>query len=401
MFFLFQKIAAKEITVDPQGAVRSVRMAIKMAADGDTVRVMTGVYLENDLLIDKKICLTGHGSPVLDAGNRSGVMTIRADNVSVSGFVIRQAGLSYIKDNAGIRLEGVKNCRIEGNRFINNFFAVYLAKSENCRIVDNRIESVGERETAAGNGIHLWYCKNIEIISNTISGHRDGIYLEFVEQGRISANLSENNLRYGLHFMFSNNCRYEKNTFRTNGAGVAVMYSKNVLMQENRFESNLGPAAYGILLKDISDSRIIRNQFLKNSTGLYTEGSNRLQIEGNIFDENGWAIKIMANSMNNTFFDNEFLSNSFDVATNSRQNFNIFSGNFWQKYKGYDLNRDGIGDVPFRPVRLFSLIVEKQHPALVLLKSFFVELLEVAEAILPVLTPETLMDQSPRMGRIL
>jgi nitrous oxidase accessory protein len=396
-----QPIHAAEISVSQKGAVRSLKSALKLAADGDTIRVKTGHYLEHDLLVDKKICLIGQDFPMIDAGNRSGVMRITADGVSVSGFVITQAGLSYIKDNAGIKLDGVKNCRLEGNRFLNNFFAVYLAKSENCRVAGNTIKSIAERETSAGNGIHLWYCKNIEIDSNAISGHRDGIYLEFVEGSRIRSNLSQNNLRYGLHFMFSNDCHYEKNTFRANGAGVAVMYSKRVLMEANRFENNWGPASYGILLKDISDSRIIKNQFLKNSTGLYTEAANRLQIEQNIFDGNGWAVKIMANSMDNTFCKNDFLTNSFDVATNSRQNFNTFSGNYWQKYKGYDLNHDGTGDIPFCPVKLFSLIVEKQHPALILMKSFFVDLLEVAEAVLPVLTPETLIDQTPRMERVL
>ena len=402
IFFLSpQQSESGELIVDLKGQLNSIGQAIKNAADGDTIRVMPGHYLEHELLVDKKIILIGEKYPVIDAENQSGVMLIQADGVEVRGFVIRQAGLSYIRDNAGIKLDGVKNCRIEDNRFVNNFFAIYLAKSENCRISGNIIQAQAERETAAGNGIHLWYCKNIEIEANTVSGHRDGIYLEFVEQGKIRANLSKNNLRYGLHFMFSNNCRYEQNTFRANGAGVAVMYSKNVLMIENRFEHNLGAAAYGILLKDISDSRIFKNYFLKNSTGLYTEASNRLRVEKNVFDGNGWAVKIMANSMDNHFADNDFLENSFDVATNSRQNFNTFSGNFWQKYTGYDLNRDGIGDVPFRPVRLFSLIVEKQHPALILLRSFFVGLLEIAEAIFPVLTPETLIDQSPRMKRVL
>jgi nitrous oxidase accessory protein len=178
------------------------------------------------------------------------------------------------------------------------------------------------------------------------------------------------------------------------------MYTKRVLMQANLFELNWGPASFGLLLKEINDSVIIDNRFLNNSTGLYTESSNRLQIKHNVFENNGWAVKIMANSMDNYFTDNDFINNSFAVSTNSRQNFNTFDGNYWEGYKGYDLDRDGTGDVPYRPVGLFSLIVEKQHPALVLLKSFFINLLEVSESIFPVLTPETLSDNHPRMRRI-
>ena len=107
----------------------------------------------------------------------------------------------------------------------------------------------------------------------------------------------------------------------------------------------------------------------------------------------------MANSMQNHFAGNQFLENSFDVATNSRQNFNTFEGNYWSAYRGYDLNRDGIGDVPFRPVRLFSLIVEKQSASLILLRSFFIDMLDLAEQMLPMLTPETLIDRKPMMKR--
>ena len=68
----------------------------------------------------------------------------------------------------------------------------------------------------------------------------------------IKNNLSEKNIRYGLHFMFSHSDTYTSNTFKNNGAGVAVMYSKHVKMENNRFEENWGPSAYGILLKDIT-----------------------------------------------------------------------------------------------------------------------------------------------------
>jgi nitrous oxidase accessory protein len=172
-------------------------------------------------------------------------------------------------------------------------------------------------------------------------------------------------------------------------------------MEYNRFEKNWGPASYGILLKDITDSVIRENIFFGNSIGLYAEASNRIEVKNNNFRANGWAVKIMANSMDNIFTENDFIDNAFDVATNSGQNFNTFENNYWSRYKGYDLDRDGIGDVPYRPVRLFSIIVEKQHPALILLKSFFISVLDIAESIFPVLTPQTLMDQMPRMRPII
>ena len=150
-----------------------------------------------------------------------------------------------------------------------------------------------------------------------------------------------------------------------------------------------------MLLKDITDSKITNNRFLNNSIAIFAENSNRIIVENNDFMENGWAVKIMANCLDNEFTGNNFIGNTFDVATNSRNNFSRFASNYWSGYRGYDLDRDGFGDVPFRPVRLFSLIVEQHSPALILQRSLFIDLLDMAENIFPVLTPETLVDEKP------
>jgi nitrous oxidase accessory protein len=210
--------------------------------------------------------------------------------------------------------------------------------------------------------------------------------------------VSRANLRYGLHFMFSDSCEYHDNHFRQNGAGIAVMYSRPVDMTGNGFEDNWGAGTYGLLLKDITDGRLEGNRFTGNSTALFLDGASRLLIRGNVFERNGWAIKLLASAEGNRFEDNRFAGNSFDVATNSRSNASIFDANYWDHYQGYDLDRDGYGDVPYAPVRLFSLIVQQDEPALILMRSFMVDLLEAAERVVPVLTPATLVDHHPRLA---
>ena len=109
---------------------------------------------------------------------------------------------------------------------------------------------------------------------------------------------------------------------------------------------------------------------------------------------------IMVRTEAGRFAANEFVGNTFDVSSNSRSNSTVFDGNYWSDYQGYDLDRDGIGDVPHRPVRLFSLLVEDNEPTLILLRSLFVGLLDTAERVLPSLTPETLADARPSMRRL-
>jgi nitrous oxidase accessory protein len=286
---------------------------------------------------------------------------------------------------------------ITNNEFINTFFGVPLSASNYCKIENNTFKASARSDHQTGNGIHMWQCANASIKDNVIQGHRDGIYFEFVTNSIISGNKSEGNLRYGLHFMFSNDDEYRDNIFSNNGAGVAVMYSSHVTMIKNSFDRNWGSSAYGLLLKDIRDSKVEEKVFLQNTIGIYMEGSSRTTFTRNLFYANGWAIKLQASCDDNIFTENNFQSNTFDMATNGTVVLNTLTKNYWDKYQGYDLNRDGIGDIAFRPVNMYAMIVERIPTAVLLWRSFLVFLLDRAERVLPVVTPENLKDDFPMM----
>ena len=387
------------IVVDPNGPVRSVQAGVRLAPSGGRVIVRRGVYREPTITIDRPLTLQGDTGAVLDGAGTHTILVVAADDVTVRGLTIRNTGPSQSDERAGIRVQDARRCRIENNRLVQTLFAVYLSKVSDCVVTGNVVHGAETTQSVSGNGIHIWSSERVEVSHNQVSGHRDGIYFEFVKSGYVHHNSSQQSARYGMHFMFSDDCRYEDNLFRENGNGVAVMYSKRVVMTGNRFEHNWGSAAYGLLLKDINDSRITGNDFTKNSIGLYLEDSNRNLVRANAFRENGWALKVMANAQGNTFEHNTFELNTFDVATNSRSNFSTFSENYWERYRGYDLDRNGIGDVPHAPVRLFALVVEQSPPTIILLRSLLVDLLDLAERVLPTLTPATLLDQRPLMKR--
>lgn len=387
----------KDIVVNPGASIKS---AVENSADGDRIIVKEGHYKESEILIDKRIELIGEGYPAIDGFSKGEIIIIRHDSVTVKGFYVNNSGFSGMKDYAAIRVENSKHCNIISNKLINNYFGIYLAGSDSCNVMYNEATSNAVSESSSGNGIHLWKCSYILVKNNTITGHRDGIYFEFATYSRAENNSSFKNIRYGLHFMFSNNCEYENNVFSENGAGVAVMYTKHVKMVNNRFEFNKGANSYGLLLKEITDSFIERNYFTGNTVGIYSEGGTRLLIANNEFSGNGYALKILGNCTDDTIRANNFFNNTFDVTTNSSFNNNLFKGNYWDKYRGYDLDKDGTGDVPYRPVSLFSKIVEETPESVFLLRSFVSQLLDMAESVVPVFTPESLLDETPKMERV-
>lgn len=385
----------KTIIVGKNKAISTLSQGIKMAKDGDTVLLNRGVYKESNIIIDKAIYLEGVGGPVLDGENRNEILKLTGKNIVIRGIHFANAGYSSMNDFAAIKIIDAFNVVIENNVISNASFAIHIANSTRSIVRNNIIIGTNKSEHLSGNGIHLWKCEHMLVENNAIRGHRDGIYFEFVTGSVIRNNISELNIRYGLHFMFSHSDTYLNNTFRNNGAGVAVMYSKNVRMEDNVFDKNCGPSAYGILLKDISDSHIESNKFLQNTVAIHMEGSSRIEIGKNIFKGNGWAAKVQASCDENTFHHNNFYGNSFDIATNGSKTLNRFYNNYWDKYDGYDMNKDGIGDVPYHPVSMYSMIVEQNPNSLMLLRSFMVSLLDKAEKAIPSLTPENLIDNKP------
>ena len=374
----------------------SLAAVIARAADGDTI-VVDGTVREGPVVIDRSVRLFGLPGAEIDGGEVGEVLMITAPDVTVQGFIIRGTRISNLNDNAGIKVNGGARPVIRANRLIGCFFAIYLSAVRGAVVEGNTIEGHAKRDDQMGNGIHLWKCTEAIIRRNIVRDHRDGIYFEFVTDSRIEDNLTHGNVRYGLHFMFSHRDSYERNVFVDNGAGVAVMFSHHIGMRRNRFLHNRGGSAYGLLLKEINDGEITDNTFTDNTTGLMVDGCNRIKAEGNTFRTNGWALRLFANATACTFSGNSFQGNTFDVSTNGDLKLNILEANYWDRHIGYDLDRDGHGDVPHRPVGFFALLVERVPYAIVFSRSLFVVLLDRAERVLPTLSPADLKDDRPLM----
>nr|WP_246051431.1 nitrous oxide reductase family maturation protein NosD [Aequorivita sinensis] len=398
--FSLTNLWSQTITVCATCPVKSIKEAVKQASEGDTILVKKGVYKEANIKIDKGITLIGEDLPTIDGEEKGEIITIGTDNVTIDGFKIINVGVSYTTDYAAVRVVNSTGFLIQNLELEKLFFGIYLQKSNDGKVLNNKVRGEAVTEFNSGNAVHLWYCKNVEVIGNDVQNVRDGIYLEFSDNITIKDNFSKNNVRYGLHFMFSNNNYVINNTFETNGAGIALMFSKFMQVENNIIQKNWGTAAYGLLLKEVNDAYIKNNLFFENTVGITVEGSNRLEYSNNDFTSNGYALKVKGACYQNHVINNNFLYNSFDISYNGRINDNKFDNNFWSNYTGYDLNKNGIGDVPYRPVKLFSYIVNRTPETIILMRSLFIDIIDFSEKVSPVFTPDDLLDENPKMKRI-
>lgn len=380
---------------------KTIKSAIAAAQSGDTIFVQKGHYIEGTIDLQKSITLIGIDRPVIDGNMDGEIITFNADNIVLKGFKLINSGRDEIRSVAAVHIYTSADSVIDNNIFENNHFGIYVQRGLRVLISNNKITTNrGTSEENIGDGIHLLGSREIWVKNNYISGHKDGIYLEKNAKCFIFHNLSRHNLRYGLHFMFSNDSVYTGNVFDNNEAGVAVMYAMNVSMYDNKFINNWGDSVFGLLLKEISYSKIKGNTFQNNTTAIFADGATKIDFYNNQFENNGWAIKINSNCMENKLMRNNFLNNTFDVSTNGTVVMNEFRFNYWDKYEGYDLDKDKIGDVPFHPLSLYSVLVEQNASVMLLFRSFLVDMLDRTEKIIPSLTPESFVDDQPLMKPI-
>jgi nitrous oxidase accessory protein len=389
--------AQAQINVCTSCTLSTIQDGINAANAYDTVSIGKGIYFEHNILIGKPLTLIGEDGVVIDGEKRGSILKIQTVDVHISNLNLKHVGISHTDEFAAVHVSESKNFTLDKLVVEDAFFGFLIEGSSKGAITNNELSGESELEFYSGNGVHAWKSKELTITGNTIRNLRDGIYLEFVDNSEVTNNLSEKNIRYGLHFMFSDNNAYSQNVFKNNGAGVAVMFSKGLKMTENQFVSNWGTASFGLLLKEINDAEITDNIFTENTVAISVEGSSRINYFNNTLSGNGWGVKMSGGCYDNRFSRNAFSNNSFDVSFNSRLNDNEFNGNYWSTYSGYDLDKDGIGDVPHRPVKLFSYVVNRTPETMILLRSLFVDLINFSENVTPVFTPVELKDDNPLM----
>lgn len=403
------KSYGKEITVGKGLKYTSITKALQGSSDGDVIIVKEGVYREN-IIINKMVKLFGENEPVIEGSYRGDVVKIEANKVIFKGFTVRKSGTDLLQDESGIKVVNSQGVIIEDNKLEDVLIGIYLYSSPGNIVKDNSSNGRADNTTQEtnGNGIHLWKSPKNTLEGNQIIKHRDAIYVEFSPGNIIRGNHCRGNVRYGLHYMYSDENTFEGNTFEENGTGSALMYSKNIILRKNTFKSNLGLNGFGILLKSLSDSIVEENLIADNTVGVFMDESNRNIFTRNIFLRNGWAIDLFSSSTDNVLYANNFSDNTYQVMTDTDRSINSFfkdsKGNYWSDYKGYngyDLNGDGIGDIPYKPVKLLSYLVKRFPDLTVFIDSPGFQALEFAERVLPVLNPVELEDQYPLMNPII
>ena len=378
----------------PSQQISSLQPAVDAARPGATLEVPAGTY-DGDLFIDKPLRLIGRGRPVLRGSGTGSVVLVRADGVTVEGFDIDGRGGGDLgRDSSGVHVAAhdavIRDCRIT-----NALFGVYLLEAHGSTVERCRIRGIPGRDPGEkGSGIHAYNTERFTFIGNEVVDARDAVYLQNASKGIIRGNRARD-MRYGLHYMFSDDNLFEDNVFENGAAGSAIMYSERIVFRRNQFIRNRGFASVGLLMQQCDDVLAESNLIADNARGIFLEGTQRVVFRGNIIAQSDAAIVAFDSSRTTRFEGNSFVGNMTPLLLVGKRLDAVFEANYWSGHADPDLDGDGRTERPYRLTSVFDHIRGNLTAADLYVDGFAGVALSLAETAFPVLEPFRVTEEAP------
>lgn len=386
-----------EILGQPGTSYQTVQAALDAAPPGASIRIYPGTYNEN-LVLRKTVRLEGTGHPVIRGTGHGSVVLIAADSCQVRGLVVEHSGGDLQAEDSGILVKA-PSAVLENNSLRDVLYGIYLLRARSAVIRNNTIGGRPELELGErGAGLHFWDSPDNIVENNTIYDTRDGFYIQSSPGNQIRRN-TVFRVRYGVHYMFSDRNTFEDNVFSHGIAGAAIMYSSDIRFRHNAFIHNRGFSSFGILFQDCERCVAERNLIVDNATGIFMEALRRSVFRDNVIGENDVAIQMFTSADENLFTGNSFVENLSPIQLIGTSTTTRWAeggkGNYWSNYDGYDLNADGIGDIPHKIQNVFEYM-EGNYPRLRLyLESPAAQAIATAERLVPLIRGSSVSDSCP------
>lgn len=393
--------SARLLIVSPEGPFTTLAAALHDANAGDIIEVRGGVHPA--IVVDKSITLEGVNDPVIDGGGDGTSVTLNAPHIQLRGFQVRGSGSEPDLDHSGITINA-PDVIVENNHLSDVLFGVFAANAPRAIIRNNDITSKASLpEGRKGDGIRLWYSPNVLVENNRVHEARD-VVAWYSDGVTMRDNVIENG-RYGVHLMYASDANIERNTVRNNSVGIYTMYAHDVRIHDNVVRGHRGPSGYALGFKDADNVEVANNLIVDNRGGIFMDGmpfspQGFGKVRDNIFAYNDFGIALLPSSRKNVFSNNTFWENVEQVTVQGGGSIegNVWQGNYWSDYAGFDANRDGVGDAEYRADRTFESLIDREPRLRAFLYSPAAQAIEFAGAAMPVVKPQPkLIDPAPAM----
>ena len=380
-----------------------LQAAVDAVAEGSSLCLESGSY-SGPLIISKTVEIWGPKEAIIRSAGEGTTIEIEADGAALLGLTVDGSGGRFDTLDAAVHVVA-DDVRVEGVRVQGAAFGLLIEKANRASIVNNVVQGPDEGPLGLrGDGIRLWETRDSEVSDNQVIGCRDMV-VWYSSGNRLLRN-SVVRSRYGTHFMYSHNNQVEGNRYLDNVVGIFIMYSRNLELRDNLLARSTGPGGMGLGIKESGNLTVSDNAFIANTKGVYMDTAPLEPDDFNTFENNAFfhsevAVLMHSSEKRNAFRGNQFVSNHSQLQVEGGGNaLGVeWEGNSFDDYAGYDMDRDGFGDIPYELRRLSSQL-ESSYPQLQFFRgAITLQLLDAISSLFPMVAPETTMiDARPRMG---
>ncbi len=376
--------------------------AIDRATPYSTIYLQNGIY-QGNVTIDKPLSIIGKGSSVVISGDSKGsVITITSSHVKLDNLTIQNSGKSMIDIDSAVSLKRVEGCSITNCRIQDTLYGIDMNMVNDTNITNNTISSYREEKAFRGDAIKIWYSNRNRVENNTITECRD-VTLSFSNYTTIR----KNNISQGRHALAmerSNHTTIESNRFNHNSTSIILTASSDTNITDNKILSSSGAAGIGVVIMGGGVARFLSNQISFNAKAFYIdtkdheEGMRRYFID-NTISYNKEAFHFHLTIKNNTIVGNRIVANIDDVIRDiegAKTRDNRIERNYWDRYGGFDIDGDGVGDTPHRVYQYADWLWQYDHRVKFFYASVSMSLLNFLSQLAPFISPNMLLeDNSP------
>lgn len=288
----------------------TIQAAIDAASAGDTIEVMAGLYEEDLTIQTESLTLVGaqgakvgHDSyrndhddeSVIDAGGSGTVITITADNVTVRGFTVRNASMTYDSkgdEGSGITIKDASDCTVENNIIHGNVVGVVIiaqaGNATNNRVIgndiyDNVLRDANDKIEVTGDGVDRGQGVRVRqdsgrsttgtvIENNHVRGSKSGLKFSRPTEVLVRGNAIYNNYHFGIETYVSHENTFEGNTIYNNGI-IGLLTDDDCVGPDNITDTQGARNSAGVRLGGSQ-----RNEFTAND--IYNDATGGQQIKG-------------------------------------------------------------------------------------------------------------------------
>ncbi len=378
----------------------TLQTAIDNAPPNSILKLPSGTYFGN-IVINKPLSIIGKSDNVIIKGEGFGsVITVNSSFVTLKNLTITDSGNKMEKLNAAISINGAKNCEVSKCKLLNSLYGIDMNIVSDSLIKDNFITSKALDISFRGNALKMYYSHNNLIQNNTIINSRD-ITLNYSHDNVFKGNTFKNN-RFATHLSLSNNNSFSNNIYKHNSVSIMVMGAKDTKVTNNTIQSSNGAAGIGVVINGVTNFRFEKNIVQFNAKALYIDGQEKHKgmkryIVDNELSYNGEALHFHASIKDNTITHNKIFGNIDDVVKDISGNFgklNIVEYNYWDRYAGFDRNRDNIGDNPHQVYQYADQLWHYNNKVKFFYGSPIMSLLNFLSNLAPFVEPNLIMKDS-------